>query len=345
MAASTIVLSGLLFTAALFLPSGSMDTAQTGTPPRYFGVNLASGEFAPEKVPGVHGRDYVYPTKATAAPFAEKGMNSIRLPFRWERIQPVMNGPLDEEEMQLLDASLADLSGFQQVILDVHNYAIYHGKPISPHDQTAAALPDLWRRLALRYKDRPNIAFGLMNEPFKTSASDWRKIADATTTAIRQTGARNLVLVPGTLWTGGHSWLNGGESSNAAAMTGFRDPGNNFVFEIHQYLDEDSSGTKGGCVSRTIGRERLQGVTRWLREQRARAILGEFGVDRSETCLAALDDLLLFLRENGDVWIGWNYWAGGDWWGDYPKSVQPVNGQERPQGAVLRRHVASYVRR
>jgi endoglucanase len=346
MAASMTALAALLISAAVFLPAGSMDTAQTGPAPRYYGVNLASAEFAPHKVPGVHGQDYIYPNKATAAPFAAKGMNSIRLPILWERIQPEMMGPLDEEEMRLLDASLADLSGFKQVIIDVHNYARYQGRLLSPADPNADALPDLWRRLALRYKDRPNIAFGVMNEPHGISAKDWRTLADATTVAIRRTGARNLILIPGTIWTGAHSWEWYGDKSNATAMAGFSDPGGNFVFEIHQYLDDDSSGSKDSCVSVTIGRERLKGVTRWMREQRAQAILGEFGVPRNPLCLAALDDLMSFLGENGDVWVGWNYWAGGDWWGEYPLTVQPdKDGRERPQAAILRRHVASYARR
>lgn len=345
MAATPTAIAALLVSAALFLPAGSMDTAQLGPAPRYHGVNLASAEFAPHKVPGIHGQDYIYPTKATAEPFLAKGMNSIRLPILWERIQPEMMGPLNEEEMKLLDASLADLGGFRQVILDVHNYAKFRGRMLNPKDETAGALPDLWRRLALRYKDRPQIAFGIMNEPDKIAASDWRPIADATTQAIRRTGARNLILIPGTRWSGGHSWYVGGADSNAKVMAGFSDPGRNFVFEIHQYLDSDSSGSKEGCSGERIGRERLEGVTRWLREQRAQAILGEFGVDQSATCLAALDDLLGFLRENGDVWVGWNYWAGGDWWGDYALSVQPDKGRERPQAAILRRHVASYGRR
>jgi endoglucanase len=73
-------------------------------------------------------------------------------------------------------------------------------------------------------------------------------------------------------------------------------------------------------------------------------VLGEFGVDSSPTCLAALDDLLGFLRSNGDVWIGWNYWAGGDWWGDYPLGIQPVDGKDRPQALVIRRHLSTYPR-
>ena len=52
--------------------------------------------------------------------------------------------------------------------------------------------------------------------------------------------------------------------------------------------------------------------------------------------------MMAFLRENGDVWVGWTYWAGGDWWGNYPYSIQPQDGRTKPQGEVLKRHIASY---
>ena len=336
--------AALLGAAALLVPAGAVDPAQAQISPRYYGINLASAEFAPAKVPGVYGQDYIYPSSVTAAPFLAMGMNSVRVPILWERIQPAGSGPLDVAELDRLEASLKQLADFQQIIVDVHNYGRFRGKPLDPADASLKALPELWALLAERFKDRPNIAFGIMNEPYGIGAEEWRVIAEATTTAIRKTGARNLILIPGTRWTGGHSWHEGGRDSNASALSGFADPGRNFVFEIHQYLDGDSSGSQRGCSGAKAGRQRLEAVTRWVREQQGRAILGEFGGDQSPTCLAALDDLLSFLSENGDVWIGWNYWAGGDWWGDYPLSVQPEGGRQKPQAAILRRHVASYRR-
>jgi endoglucanase len=326
--------------AALLLPSNDLEQAQTGIAPKFRGVNLASAEFAPEKVPGVAGKDYIYPTKATAAPFAAMGMNSVRLPILWERIQPQAGQQLDPAELKRLDASLDDLAQFDQVILGIHNYGRFRGQVLG----SSEALVDLWTRLAERYKGRPNIAFGIMNEPHGIAARRWRTIAEETVGAIRRTGARNMVLVPGANWTGGHSWFGGGDGPNSQALAGFVDPGRNYAFEIHQYLDSDSSGSKAGCTGPRVGRERLEKVTRWLRQQDARAVLGEFGVDSSPTCLAALEDLLGFLRSNGDVWIGWNYWAGGDWWGDYPLGIQPVNGKDRPQALVIRRHLSTYPR-
>lgn len=310
--------------------------------PRLTGVNLAGGEFKPGRRPGVYGKDYLYPRPADLAFFARAGMNVVRVPVRWERVQPELAGPLSSEEMQRLDAVVRN-AGQQRLhlILDVHNYARYAGRKV---DEPAIAdgLVDLWVRLAKRYGDTP-VAFGLMNEPNGIAAAEWRPVVDRVVAAIRETGARNLILVPGVRWTGAHSWTKpAGGDSNAAAFADFRDPGANFAFEMHQYLDRDSSGTNPDCGSRDTGVERLRAATAWLRSVHARGFLGEFGASGDAECLATLDRMLGFLDQNGDVWMGWTYWAAGPWWPEhYAFSLQPGrDGTERPQMQVLRAHLA-----
>ena len=313
------------------------------TAPQFYGVNLPSATFSKKHRPGKYGKDYVYPTRAVADPFRAMGMNTIRLGFLWERLQHEPMGPLDPDELQHLDAAVDALSGFQTIIIDLHNYGNFKGSKLDDPSQ-GAILADLWTKLARHYGSNPRIAFGIMNEPHGIDAAVWRKISEQALSAIRATGARNLVLVPGTKWTGGHSWNAGGDSSNAAAMSGFHDSAGNFMFEIHQYLDDDSSGTKPDCAGPTVGRQRLAKVTKWLRQHRARAVLAEFGAPPTPVCLQALDDLLNFLDENGDVWAGWTYWAGGARWHNYPMSIQPENGQPKPQSEILIRHIANYRR-
>lgn len=54
---------------------------------------------------------------------------------------------------------------------------------------------------------------------------------------IRSTGAKNLITVPGNAYTGAHSWLqNYYGTPNSEVMIKIKDPQNNFVFEMHQYL-------------------------------------------------------------------------------------------------------------
>lgn len=305
----------------------------------YAGVNASGAEFAPQAIPGTINKNYAYPKPGAIARYAHLGANVVRLPVRWERVQPALEGPLEEAEVGRIDAAIAEAqaSGIL-LILDIHNYARYRNQTINP--EVSAGLADLWQRLALRYRDK-NVAFGLMNEPYGISAADWRQAADQSVKAIRGTGAGNLILVPGTLWTGAHSWQNGGAQSNAAAFADFTDK--NFAFDLHQYLDGNSSGTSFQCGSDPqIGVRRLTAATQWLRDHKVRGFLGEFAGGRSATCQAALAEMFRFMDENSDAWLGWTYWTAGPWWpASYEFGVEPRDGAWPVEASALRNALAA----
>jgi len=303
----------------------------------YAGVNLAGAEFSEDSLPGVYGVDYVYPTQAEVDYFVDKGMNIFRLPFRWERLQHSLFGDLDGVELGRLDRFVHYATGQgASVILDPHNFARYYGKVIGGPDVPAAAFADFWGRLAAHYKENDRVIFGLMNEPHDMPTELWRRDANAAIAAIRSIGASNLVLVPGNGWTGAHSWgLAWYGTPNAVEMLKIVDPWNTYAFEVHQYLDGDASGTSSTCVSETIGTECLEDFTQWLRWHGRRGFLAEFGGGRNETCYAALDNMLSYIDDNIDVWLGWAYWAAGPKWRNYAFTLEPVRGQDRPQMAYL----------
>ena len=78
-----------------------------------------------------------------------------------------------------------------------------------------------------------------------------------------------------------------------------------------------------------------------------RAFLGEFGWDQNpRNTLAAQegDDLLTHMDQNRDVWLGYSYWAGGPWWGDYMYSIEPTRLKsgaliDKPQMNVVGKHL------
>ena len=287
------------------------------------GVNLAGGDFG--TVPGVFGTDYTYPTEGEIDDYARRGFNVIRVPFLWERIQPSVNGPLDDNgdgtgDLERLRQVVGWISDRKLIaILDLHNYAKRRigGKDVKVGGDAlpASALADVWVRLAKVFKDNDRVWFGLMNEPADIAADRWKTIAQSVTTAIREAGAGNLLLVPGTAYTGAHSWVSSG---NAQAMADFADPAGNFAFEVHQYLDADSSGKSGTCTPGS-GASRLQPFITWAKEKPGRrGFLAEFaagdpavaGQEQCATELAALLDA----AETSGVFIGWAAWGGGDWW-------------------------------
>jgi endoglucanase len=161
----------------------------------------------------------------------------------------------------------------------------------------------------------------------------WLSAANAAIAAIRSSGANNLVLVPGNGWTGAHSWSDSWYGSpNAQVMLGIVDPAKRHAYEVHQYLDGDSSGGSPSCVSQTIGVERLTAFTAWLRSHAKHGFLGEFAGGDNPTCHAAIDKMLAYLGDNRDVWSGWTWWAAGPWWGSYMFSIEPRgDGSDAPQ--------------
>ena len=271
------------------------------------GVNLAGAEFGETELPGTYGTDYIYPTPAEIDYYVDEGMNAIRIPFRWERLQPALGGPLDGSDLGGLRAIVgyATRRGLH-VILDPHNYARYFGELVGSSAVPDAAFADFWARLAAEFADEPAVIFGLMNEPHGMPTQQWLSAANAAIAAIRGVGARNLILVPGNASSGAHSWADDwyGEP-NASVMTGVVDPIDHFAFEVHQYLDGNSSGTSPTIVRATIGSERLAGFTDWLRDHGYRGWLGEFAVARATIGSApgqigdeALADMLDHIHDN-----------------------------------------------
>lgn len=308
------------------------------------GVNLSGAEFG-KNVPGTYDVDYTYPKAASLDYFIDKGMNAFRIPFLWERLQRTLFEEFNEREQERLISlteAVTDKGAF--AIIDPHNYARYNDQVVGS-DIENDALADFWGRLALLFRDNPNVIFGLMNEPHDMETEQWQKAADAATAAIRDSGAANLLLVPGNGWTGAHSWTADYYGTpNSEVMSSFEDPLNHFAFEVHQYFDSDASGSHDACVSEEIGKERLTAFTEWARDNEVRAFLGEFGAPASDVCLHAVDNMLSFVSDNLDVFIGWTWWSAGPWWGDYAMSIEPdENGEDKPQMLVLSRHLNAVV--
>ena len=300
---------------------------------KYRGVNLAGADFGESNLPGTFGVDYTYPTNAEATYFKSKGMNIIRLPFRWERLQPTLNAALDPTELNRLQTFVNQaIAVGHTVVLDPHNYARYKNNIIGASSVTNANFADFWGRLATVYKNNPAVIFGLMNEPNSMSTETWVAAANAAIASIRAAGANNVIAVPGNGWTGAHSWdQNWYGTANSIAMLSIQDSANNIMFEAHQYLDSNSSGTSDVCVSPTIGAERLVTFTNWLRTNGKKGFLGEFAGGNNATCNQSIANMLAYMQANADVWAGWTWWAAGPWWGGYIFTIEPSNGVDDPK--------------
>ncbi|WP_269537119.1 glycoside hydrolase family 5 protein [Cerasicoccus fimbriatus] len=317
--------------ALVLLPlSGTAEQTQM------FGVNLSGAEDT-SAFPGSEGTNYIYPKESELDYFHSKGLRLIRLPFRWERVQPSLFGSLNSTELGYIDAFLdAAAARDMMVILDMHNYAgrWVPGEDSNPNksgeqgfklgttELPVSAFGDVWEKLAAYYKDRDNIwAYGLMNEPNGVSTTVWLNACQDAVDGIRNEDMNNYVLLPGTYYSNAHRWDNHGEY-----LINVVDPADKRIFEAHSYWDNNSSGQytqsyAGGGHSASDGVNDLTDFVDWCNANNVQGFIGEFGVPWNDSNWAPmLENALDYMAANG---ISATYWAGGPWWSnDYPLDLE-----------------------
>lgn len=310
---------------------------------RYTGTNLSGGDFYHPEVGKrpTYAKDFIYPNAQEFDYCVRNGMNIVRIGFLWEVVQPELMKPLDDVEWKrYVDVVRLATSKKLTVLIDPHNYARYFGKPIGAGGVPDTAFADFWGRVALTFKGDSQVWFGLVNEPYDIPAERWVDSANAAIKAIRNAGAKNLILVPGVAFTGAWTWTsNSYGEPNGRALDRIIDPGRHYAIEVHQYLDRDASGTKPQVVSPTVGSERLRSFVEWCRSRKMKAFLGEFAVGDTTDGKLALEDMLSAMERDRDVWLGFTWWSAGPWWGDYMFTIEPKNGKDRPQMDWLRPHL------
>jgi endoglucanase len=322
---------------SLVAPSARCD----GVPLR--GINLAGGEFNPEHLPGVYGKDYIYPQASSADYYRHRGFALIRMPFLWERVQPGLQQGLNRAELDRLQQSISTVaSKGLRVILSPHNFGRYPiagaPAPIGSSEVSIEAFADFWARMTRAFVGNTAIyAFGLMNEPHDMNGT-WQAAAQAALDAIRGVDRRRRVLAPGDQWSGAWSW----QMLNSNFL--LNDMAHNVVYDAHQYFDADHSGTYALSYDESradpdIGIRMVQPFVAWLHRHRVRGIITEFGAPNDDSRWLTVVDR--FLRKLDCERIPAVYWAGGPWWGDYPLSAEPRDGHDAPIMSVLTERLGS----
>ncbi len=311
----------------------SNQDACTGNFSCSIGVNLSGAEFG--NIPGCYGIDYIYPHPGEFDYFSRIGMSLVRLPFRWERLQRSLNSEFDDAELyRIMSALNAAMTYNLSVIIDLHNFGRYFGAVVGTDAVPALAFQAFWVRLASILRNHPAIwGYGIMNEPHDMGDPNiWPTTAQQVINGIRSVDMQTRILISGDNWSQAQHWQTHNDELDLI------DPANNIFYEAHQYFDHNGSGTYLGTYDQEgahpmIGAERIVPFSNWLSRRNARGFIGEFGVpDDDPRWLAVLRNFLMALQEKQ---LPAAYWAAGPRWGRYRLSIEPVNGEDRPQTGTL----------
>jgi endoglucanase len=286
-----------------------------------------------------------------------KGMNLIRFPFRWERIQRELNGELYAEEIQLMKNLINGANERNmKIFIDMHNFGRRgrseydldlidgNNSPVTRHH-----LADAWKKLALEFKDLNLWGYDLMNEPHDMANSNsWFIIAQEVIDSIRTVDMNTPIIICGDRWSSAYHWP--GSSDN---LKNLNDPADKLIYQAHLYFDANESGTYNGTYASEnatpqTGVNRATPFVNWLKANNKKGFLGEYGfpvysdgskqTDEEKWALV-LDNMLKYLQENA---VTGTYWSTGTRWGRNKLSADPKDSpdgkSDRPQMLVLEKY-------
>lgn len=305
------------------------------------GINLSGAEFG--NIGGKYGFSYIYPSAKDLKFYVDRGVELVRLPVKWERLQPTANGELDKAEIGRLKAFLdAATAQGVKVIVDIHNYGSYFGEKIGSANVPSSQFADFWQKLAGEIGEVKSVyGYGLMNEPNKMGgASVWPAAAQAAVDAIRTVDMDTKIYVGGENWSSAINW------SKNNSLLDIKDPAGKIVYEAHIYFDRWSSGTytesyDAQGAKADMGAKAIQDFVGWLAARGAEGFIGEFAVpDTDPRWLTVLDNFLGAMQDAG---LDGTYWGAGPWWGNYPLALRNADGTESAQLDVLEKYIGTNV--
>jgi hypothetical protein len=237
--------------------------AHLSTPSYQRGINVSTGTFCEghgleqtssfsNHNTGRYDYCYHYDTQDTFDYIASRGLDTVKIEFRWEILQRQLGGPLHSKSLERL-AAVVDRarSAGLKVILSMHNFGAYWlwdgeqgvRRPIGTAKVPFKYYANIWKRLSDNFKDVPDVSYAIMSEPVGlkpkgelSPAQVWEKASQRAVDTIRANGDDHMILVNGYRWSSLADW------PDIHPVPWINDPANNFFYTAHHYWDRDGSG-------------------------------------------------------------------------------------------------------
>ncbi|KAK7024697.1 glycoside hydrolase superfamily [Favolaschia claudopus] len=251
----------------------------------------------------------------------DDGYNVFRLPVGWQFLTNNVIGPVDQTNLAEYDALVQNcLATGAYCIIDIHNYARWNKGIIGQGGPTNAQFAQTWSEIATSYKDNQKVIFGPHDIP---DINLWVESVQAAVTAIRNAGATTqMILLPGNDYTSAGAFVSNGSGDALKKVVNPDGSVTNLIFDVHQYLDSDNSGTHAECVTNNIDGAWAP-LVQWLRANKRQAFNTETGGGNTASCVQYMCQQIAYQAQNSDVILGYVGWSAGNFDASYVLSELP----------------------
>lgn len=297
---STLLLNGA---NGIINVSGDIGYAsELQTPPTtWYGQTLSGFEFGSNNI--------FVPKDWNINHWKHNGANIVRLPIKWEYLQPTLLGPLDATYVYEVKSVITKCNSLGlTVILDLHNFGKYNDLS---SNFTQENMVDVWTKLVAEFDSFQDIQYDLMNEPGTTvSGATQAAIYNACISAIRASSTK-IIHIP-IRGSSGINTLANDYTSYISLLT----LDANCLIQMHLYPDSDGSGTHSDVRSTAAQIYNLSAAFKLARLKGFKLFFGEVGTGYGQNSIAWIDNFFDLCAKHKDVCAGWCWWADGGTWGD-----------------------------
>lgn len=241
--------------------------------------------------------------------FKNAGANIFRLPIGAQYLTNNNIAQLDPTALSNYKTLVQQVTNTgAYAIIDLHNYARWNGQIFGQGGPSNAQFANLWSLIAKQFADNSKVLFGIDNEPHDLNLTAWATTVQNAVTSIRQAGATSqYILLPGSVYSHPSAFLDGTNNPllNVKDSDGTT---SKLLFDAHQYLDSDGSGTHTTCTTNSVSV--LTSFNSWLASRGRQAILSETGGSSDSSCVTDLSQELNYVKGASNI-IGFTAWSAG----------------------------------
>lgn len=286
-----------------------------------------------------------FPNACDLLYFAKAGVNTVRLPFKWDYLQCFLgqdipiNWAAGGYGAQIIKLTNAWTEKGYNVILSMYDRMRYSYCAIGASDcwVSQERFATAWSQIATQFVNNSRVTFGLMNNPdvYDIIEGDNNGTTivlnnqNAAAHAIRATGASQLILYSGNGGSNIATWNDtfyGDSNANTFIPEHITDT--HYQLDVDMFYEESDTLPEDGCIASAetnpqscVDKQNPESFIKSMQESGIHFIIGKTGGTNSSACIICINQGTMWAMMQENI-TGIGMYVGGHVWMDFNGNVE-----------------------